>query len=46
MEPKKKSDFQTISLFFILAVLTVGFVILAKVVLFAPAVPLVESATR
>jgi hypothetical protein len=46
MKPKKKSDLQTLSLFLILAVLTIFFVAIVRVVLFAPAVPFVESATR
>lgn len=51
MTNKKKPDLQTISLFLILAFLTIAFVFIFRVVLFVPAntppaAPMVESATR
>ena len=46
MKPKKKSDLQTISLFLVLGLMTWAFVILIRLVLYAPAISLVESATR
>lgn len=36
MQPKKRPDFQTVSIFLVLALLTLGFVTLLKLVLIAP----------
>ena len=46
MSNKERKDYQTLSLFLILGVLTIALVFLLKVVLFSPTVALTEMATK
>lgn len=46
MSNKERKDYQTLSLFLFLGVLTIALVFLLKVVLFSPTVALTEMATK